>query len=473
MSGRRARGRGGRRGGRGARGNNDDVPTEEVNAPPTGVPPPPQQGGIGQGTGQNRTGGVNPQMPEWAVLRQMIAESVGAVVDARLDARLGARGPVAPAPVQAPVQVPQPPVVRVGAPTWMELHRHFLSLKPRTFGGSTDPLVAHQWIKEMEKTFRTFECPEEYKQRFAAFQLVEDALDWWESRSQDLDTTTLTWQQFQAMFFDQYFPQSARMAMEKEFQDLRQKDDQTVVEFEREFSRLALYAPGLIPTEQSKIQKFLRGLNRQISRHIIGQPSFDTFPKVVECARLHDQEIQEARRKRSEKAEAKPVDKRDQKNGQGQQGKNRDNRGYWKRQKTEEKDTGAVVPAQPETLRTEEGSRRVIKGPCYACGEIGHRAADCPRGNGVQGARQNQQPRQNGQGQARPQPAPNQERQPQGQPYGQHQGCGLDRTHLCFVDMLEHSVEGRELESMFVDLVFGDLLKFREDVELPLPFLSV
>ncbi|OVA15277.1 zinc finger protein [Macleaya cordata] len=388
MSGRRARGRGGRRGGRGARGNNDDVPTEEVNAPPTGVPPPPQQGGIGQGTGQNRTGGVNPQMPEWAVLRQMIAESVGAVVDARLDARLGARGPVAPAPVQAPVHVPQPPVVRVGAPTWMELHRHFLSLKPRTFGGSTDPLVAHQWIKEMEKTFRTFECPEEYKQRFAAFQL------------------------------------SARMAMENEFQDLRQKDDQTVVEFEREFSRLALYAPSLIPTEQSKIQKFLRGLNRQISRHIIGQPSFDTFPKVVECARLHDQEIQEARRKRSEKAEAKPVDKRDQKNGQGQQGKNRDNRGYWKRQKTEEKDTGAVVPAQPETLRTEEGSRRVIKGPCYACGEIGHRAADCPRGNGVQGARQNQQPRQNGQGQARPQPAPNQERQPQGQPYGQHQAFG-------------------------------------------------
>ncbi|OVA11676.1 zinc finger protein [Macleaya cordata] len=365
MSGRRARGRGGRRGGRGARGNTDDVPTEEANAPPTGVPPPPQPGEIGQ-------------------------ESVGAVVDARLDARLGARGTVAPAPVQAPVQVPQPPV----------------------------------WIKEMEKTFRTFECPEEYKQRFAAFQLVEDALDWWESRSQDLDTTTLTWQQFQAMFFDQYFPQSARMAMEKEFQDLRQKDDQTVVEFEREFSRLALYAPGLIPTEQSKIQKFLRGLNRQISRHIIGQPSFDTFPKVVECARLHDQEIQEARRKRSEKAEAKPVDKRDQKNGQGQQGKNRDNRGYWKRQKTEEKDTGAVVPAQPETLRTEEGSRRVIKGPCYACGEIGHRAADCPRGNGVQGARQNQQPRQNGQGQARPQPAPNQERQPQGQPYGQHQAFG-------------------------------------------------
>ncbi|OVA16852.1 hypothetical protein BVC80_7667g2 [Macleaya cordata] len=74
------------------------------------------------------------------------------------------------------------------------------------------------------------------------------------------------------------------MAMKKDFQELRQKDDQTVVKYEKEFSRLALYAPGLIPTKQSKIHKFLRGLNRQISVHIIGQPSFDTFAKVRECA---------------------------------------------------------------------------------------------------------------------------------------------------------------------------------------------
>lgn len=84
------------------------------------------------------------------------------------------------------------------------------------------------------------------------------------------------------------------------FEEIEQKENQLVVEYECEFDRLSIFAAHLIPTEADKIERFLRGLHNGIARHIIGNPSFNTYPKVVNCAREHCLGIQEARKKKVE-----------------------------------------------------------------------------------------------------------------------------------------------------------------------------
>ncbi|KAI3922695.1 hypothetical protein MKW98_006826, partial [Papaver atlanticum] len=84
-----------------------------------------------------------------------------------------------------------------------------------------------------------------------------------------------------------------------QFEELKQKKDQIVVEYECEFDRLSLFAAHLIPTEADKIKRFLNGLHNGIAQHIIGNPIFDTYAKVANYARAHCLRIQEAKRKKT------------------------------------------------------------------------------------------------------------------------------------------------------------------------------
>lgn len=48
----------------------------------------------------------------------------------------------------------------------------------------------------------------------------------------------LNWEEFKQIIYDQYFPKSVRLAKEKEFLDLRQKDGMTVLEYANKFNEL-------------------------------------------------------------------------------------------------------------------------------------------------------------------------------------------------------------------------------------------
>ncbi|OVA15182.1 zinc finger protein [Macleaya cordata] len=297
------------------------------------------------------------------------------------------QGPIAPA-----VTNPRPPVVNQRAlseKSWMEYYREFQGMKPIAFTGKEGPAEAHQWCKKMDKILEQFDCSEAYKQRMAVFQLEENAATWWDTQSRLVDPIQLTWTQFKELFVEHYFPFPARQAMAREFQELKQGDNQTVLEYENEFDQLLLFASHLIPTEQDKIDKFLNGLHSGIARHMIGQPSFDTYQKVVNCAKAHDYRIEEARKKKSAKTESKAVEKNEQKGGNGNgkdswkhRRQNHQGQQNCKRQRTDgENNTNdqAVVQAQPQALRTDVTGQRPFRGYCHTCHEKGHKSAECPR----------------------------------------------------------------------------------------------
>ena len=70
--------------------------------------------------------------------------------------------------------------------------------------------------------------------------------------------------------------------MRQEFHNLKQRQ-MSVIEYQREFTRLSKYAPEMLVTEEEKCRKFEDSLNDHIRAHVIGF-FHDDFSKIVTCA---------------------------------------------------------------------------------------------------------------------------------------------------------------------------------------------
>ncbi|XP_028108984.1 uncharacterized protein LOC114307772 [Camellia sinensis] len=98
--------------------------------------------------------------------------------------------------------------------------KQFQDLKPTTFIGSPNPLVAEAWVRDMEKIFRALPCTERQKVTFATFTFKDDAQEWWLLTLEKEDI--VTWVRFLEVFYEKYFPDSLREQKASEFIHLRQ-----------------------------------------------------------------------------------------------------------------------------------------------------------------------------------------------------------------------------------------------------------
>ena len=74
----------------------------------------------------------------------------------------------------------------------------------------------------------------------------------------------MTWELFQEGFRAAHIPAGVIQLKKEEFLDLRQ-DDRSVIEYMNEFNNLARYAPEEIDTDAKKKNRFLNGLNDELS----------------------------------------------------------------------------------------------------------------------------------------------------------------------------------------------------------------
>ena len=65
------------------------------------------------------------------------------------------------------------------------------------------------------------------------------------------------------------------------FHNLKQRQ-MSVIEYQREFTRLSKYAPEMLVNEEEKCRKFEDGLNGHIRTHVTGF-CHDDFSKIVTC----------------------------------------------------------------------------------------------------------------------------------------------------------------------------------------------
>jgi hypothetical protein len=74
-----------------------------------------------------------------------------------------------------------PPPPPLPPPPQVDRLARFLRLRPNKFSSATEPIVADDWLRSVNKDLTTCECTDAEKVRFTAHLLEGPAAMWWET----------------------------------------------------------------------------------------------------------------------------------------------------------------------------------------------------------------------------------------------------------------------------------------------------
>jgi hypothetical protein len=107
-------------------------------------------------------------------------------------------------------------------------------------------------------------CTNAEKVKFVAHLLEGPVASWWDTYQITHPIEGLTWDSFQEGFRAAHISSGVMGLKKKELRDLRQKF-RSVSEYIDEFTNLSRYAPDDIDTDAKRKEKFLEGLNDELS----------------------------------------------------------------------------------------------------------------------------------------------------------------------------------------------------------------
>ncbi|XP_057969573.1 uncharacterized protein LOC131158731 [Malania oleifera] len=140
----------------------------------------------------------------------------------------------------------------------------FTRIKSPSFFGGADPVVAENWVRDIEDMLAVLLCIEEKKVPFVVFKLTGEAKCWWSSvrllEEQRPKLVAVTWSHFRELFFKRYFPATIKKAKAVEFLYLTW-GYMTVHQYAVRFIELSQFASYLVPDEEKKARKFKEGQN--------------------------------------------------------------------------------------------------------------------------------------------------------------------------------------------------------------------
>ncbi|GJS91422.1 putative reverse transcriptase domain-containing protein, partial [Tanacetum coccineum] len=149
-------------------------------------------------------------------------------------------------------------------------HKTFMSGKPHSFNGTEGVVGLTRWMEKMEQVFGTCKCAEQDKVVYAASTFEGRALTWWNGNIRTLgleNANKIPWSEFKSMLTTEYCPETEISKMEQELWNLTLKGDDIEAYINR-FHELSLMCPDLVPTENKKIKKFIKGFPERIKGNI-------------------------------------------------------------------------------------------------------------------------------------------------------------------------------------------------------------
>ncbi|CAA0831732.1 Unknown protein, partial [Striga hermonthica] len=278
----------------------------------------------------------------------------------------------------------------------------FQRMNAPTFTGTENPTAVLEWMKELDKIFVVLPLPDRQRVSLAAYQMKEDASDWWIelwARKPEAELHALTWEQMKTMVRNKFLPQSFWDRMEHEFYSLQQGSS-SVDEYIRTFTRMCLFAGDAVNTDAKKARKFLKGLNQRI-RELVGSHGPISYADTVSRA----QEV--------ESCLIPPISTVPPGSSSGKRKSNFKNKNKGKKVSFDRRDD-RPSPGQAcqKCGRSHSGECLASQRTCFNCNRPGHYANVCREPK----RQQQQQPPYPQQQQLPPPPPPHQQHQQQQQP---------------------------------------------------------
>ncbi|GJT72911.1 zinc finger, CCHC-type, retrotransposon gag domain protein [Tanacetum coccineum] len=143
-------------------------------------------------------------------------------------------------------------------------YKSFLNCKPSEFHIDSDPVSVTNWLREIEDIFEISECSPQQR------------------------VNVMTWDEFEDLVMENYYPQRLMNKLEEELLKLQQNDI-TVLKYMAKFNEKARFAKYQVATEVRKIKRYIWGLRAGI-RGLVQQARPSTFKEAVELTLMVEKE---------------------------------------------------------------------------------------------------------------------------------------------------------------------------------------
>ncbi|BBN69753.1 hypothetical protein Prudu_1155S000100, partial [Prunus dulcis] len=286
--------------------------------------------------------------------------------------------PPSPPSPPSPPPPPSPPAGEHDGGNDLDL-RHLLSQFTRTVS------TALQGRRNTEGS-DIKRCPDRDRVRLAAFLLKGNAYHWWKAvRRGYANPAVLTWEEFQRVFFDQFYPHSYKNEKKSEFLHLRQ-GSMSVLEYEHKFNELSRFAPELVTTEEDRCTRFEEGLWLDIQAVVTA----NTYPTMRALAQAADRVARKyslgagiGRRRRDSSGFGEPSQGPSKRGGSSSNSAGSE----WSGGRGSSSGSGrsgsrpawSQQSGQQSVTSTAKDFSQQYNATCHGCGQTGHLRRDCPQ----------------------------------------------------------------------------------------------
>jgi hypothetical protein len=178
-----------------------------------------------------------------------------------------------------------------------------------TYSGEEDAEVAGHWLRKVERVKDQMQVPEETRVDCVTQLLTESAHSWWETIRERRAREELRWKHFREEFEERYYSWQHRKEKEQEFLDLKQ-GNMTVLEYERRFQDLSIFATTYLPTEHHRVERFREGLRQELKLILVAM-QFQSVRELVRAAQGMERVMNDTPRLTSEQSQTTGFKRRD------------------------------------------------------------------------------------------------------------------------------------------------------------------